>query len=45
MVEKLPQHVECHDGKGINRYKNTNVYLFTILNLTIMLPEHRILFL
>lgn len=41
MVEKLLHHVQCHKQEGINRNKNINAYLFTILNLTIKFPEQR----
>lgn len=44
MVEKQSHHVECHSWESINRHKNINAYLFTILSLTVRLPEPGILF-
>jgi len=43
-MEKLPHYIECHNWDGINRNKNINAYLFTILNLTVSLPEQRVSF-
>lgn len=39
MVEKVPHHIECHNQEG--RSRNRNVHLFTVLHLTVRLPEQR----